>query len=211
MTRSKLTIAICCLIVSVGCSKRKPAPPPAPAPKPAETLVVLFPEGDKIGRAVVSNTGGTQELAQAYSAVRIASNLTAPAPFVMDKPEADRVFGPTLAMLPPAAANFTLFFEQNSDQLTAESRALLPNIVEAVRERRSTDITVTGHTDTTDTADANYRMGLRRAESVAEILRGMGVARENVFAASHGESDQAVKTADDVREPRNRRVEVIVR
>jgi outer membrane protein OmpA-like peptidoglycan-associated protein len=202
-----------CLILSAGCSKPKPAPapPPPPATKPVENLIVLLPEGGRTGQITVSNAGGSQDLDQPYGAVRIASNTSAPSPFVMDRSEADRIFGPTLAVLPTAIANFTLLFEENSDQLTAESRALLPKIIDAIRERRSTDITVTGHTDTTDTSDANYRMGLRRAEGIAELLRGMGVERQNLFVASHGESDPAVKTADSVREPRNRRVEVIVR
>ena len=79
--------------------------------------------------------------------------------------------------------------------LNADSTAMIPSILNAIRERHSTDITVTGHTDTTADAQFNYQLGLRRAERVVEILKGQGVNPSDIFSSSHGDSDLLVKTA----------------
>ena len=95
--------------------------------------------------------------------------------------------------------------------LNAESEALIPAILNAVRERHSTAVTVTGHTDTTADPQFNYQLGLRRAQRVAGILQSQGVNASDLFVSSHGDADLLVKTARGVVEARNRRVEVIVR
>jgi outer membrane protein OmpA-like peptidoglycan-associated protein len=88
--------------------------------------------------------------------------------------------------------------------------ALMPAILRAVQERRSTDISVTGHTDRTGSTATNYALGLRRAERVAGVLRAQNVDAGSLFVASHGDADPLVKTLPGVAEQRNRRVEVIV-
>jgi outer membrane protein OmpA-like peptidoglycan-associated protein len=129
----------------------------------------------------------------------------------MDPTEVQRIFGPALDVLPPPELPFTLYFGENSDTLLPESEAQIPAIMKVVQERRSTAITVIGHTDTTATPEFNYQLGLRRARGVAAILRARGVDDASLFIDSHGESDQAVKTLRGVPERANRRVEVIVR
>jgi peptidoglycan-associated lipoprotein len=95
--------------------------------------------------------------------------------------------------------------------LNTDSQAMIPAILDAIRQRHSTSITVTGHTDTVDTPQFNYNLGLRRANGVATILLGQGVKASDLFISSHGDADLLVKTARGVAELRNRRVEVIVR
>jgi outer membrane protein OmpA-like peptidoglycan-associated protein len=84
-------------------------------------------------------------------------------------------------------------------------------ILQDIRDRKSTAITVIGHTDTTADRQYNYQLGLRRAQHVARSLQSQGVDTSNLFVSSHGEADLLVKTGGGVAEPRNRRVEVIVR
>ena len=50
-----------------------------------------------------------------------------------------------------------------------------------------------------------------RAQKVAGYLRDRGVETASLFVDSHGEADLKIKTARGQAEPRNRRVEVIVR
>jgi outer membrane protein OmpA-like peptidoglycan-associated protein len=92
-----------------------------------------------------------------------------------------------------------------------KSQVLLPNIFKAIQERHSTDIEVIGHTDTTGTSEFNQELGLKRAQAVAETLRSMGMNTANMSVASHGDRDLLVQTPKGVPEPKNRRVEVIVR
>lgn len=195
-----------------GCGRKRvaAAPPPPPA---KQNVVVLLPEPDgKASRIVVTNSAGTRDLDQPYQAVNVQRADTPPSqPFVMSQAEVRRLFGSTLDILPDAEEQFLLYFQEGRDTLIPESEALLPRILAAIAERRSTQITVTGHTDTTADPDFNYQLGLRRAQAVARILTGKGVTASDVFVASHGQADLLVKTPNGVAEQRNRRVEVIVR
>ena len=84
-------------------------------------------------------------------------------------------------------------------------------ILNAILERHSTAVTVTGHTDTTATHEFNYRLGLRRAQNVADTLRSQGVNDSDLFVSSHCDADLLIKTGPNTPEAQNRRVEVIVR
>ncbi len=204
------------LLLMVACGPRRvptaQAPPPPP-PVPKQNLIVLLPEADgKVGRIVVSNKAGSQEVSQAYAAVRVERDDVAPEPpVVLDRAEVDRLFGETRKALPAAEVSFLLYFELATDEVTAESKKLYAGVLKSIRERGSTDVSVIGHTDTTGDSRSNYKLGLQRAERVAAALRAMGADPAIVSVDSHGEGDLLVKTPDGVAEPRNRRVEVVVR
>jgi len=176
-------------------------------------LFVLLPEaGGESTAIVVRNQAGAQDLNLPYQAVRVDRNDVAPsAPFTLDQTEVRRLFGSAIDVLPLPEVEFVLHFDEGRDVLNTASEALIPAILNAIRERRSTAITVTGHTDTTADSQFNYQLGLRRAQNVADILKSSGVNESDIFATSHGDADLLVKTARNVSEPRNRRVEVIVR
>jgi peptidoglycan-associated lipoprotein len=199
------------LLISAGCAKRVGAIPPTPPP--ARHIIVLLPDPDgRPGGITVTNPAGAESLTEPYQAVRLARADIAPSPpFRMDPGEVKRLFGATEAVLPAREIPFTLYFDEGTDELTVDSEAQLPAIFQAIQERRSTAISVTGHTDTTGDPDANYQLGMKRAQRVAGILVARGLAASDVFVASHGETDLVVKTARGVAEQRNRRVEVIVR
>lgn len=195
-----------------GCG-RKRVTASAPPPPAKRNIVVLLPEPDgKASRIVVANPAGTRDLDQPYQAVTVQRADTPPGqPFVMSQEEVRRLFGAVMDVLPAAEVQFVLYFQEGRDTLIPESESLLPRILAAITERHSTEITVTGHTDTTADPQFNYQLGLRRAQAVARILTAKGVAASDVFVASHGQADLLVKTPNGVAEQRNRRVEVIVR
>jgi outer membrane protein OmpA-like peptidoglycan-associated protein len=200
------------ILFLAGCApKPVPAPPAPPAAK--QNVFVLLPDPDgKPGGITVGNPAGAQSLAQPYQAVRVERPDLAPSPpFTMDQAEVRRVFGAALDVLPAPEVQFTLYFEEGTDVLDAESEAQLPAIFDAIRERHSTAVSVTGHTDTTGEPASNYQLGMKRAQRVAGMLIARGLAASDVFVASHGEADLLVKTPRGVAERRNRRVEVIVR
>jgi outer membrane protein OmpA-like peptidoglycan-associated protein len=125
--------------------------------------------------------------------------------------EVEAVFGGALRALPPAPTHFILYFQKDSTRLTPESQALLPLVMAAVRERAPADVSVVGHTDTAGEGRRNYELGLKRAQTVAEMLSLEDLTPAGLQVTSHGEENPLVPTPDDVAEPRNRRVEVIVR
>ena len=121
------------------------------------------------------------------------------------------MFGEALAGQPPAPRHFTLQFRFESDALTAESQALIPEILQAVKALSVPEVLVVGHTDTLGDPKSNFALGLKRAEMVRGILVQAGLPASTVDVDSHGEADLFVKTRNNVPEPRNRRVEITVR
>ncbi len=192
-----------------SCGPRQIRPPQ----RAGQDLVVLLPDPDtgEVGRATASNASGTANLAAARESTIVSANQPPTPVTVMSEAEVKRVFGDALAALPPPAHSFTLFFRFDSEELTAESRALVPDILRAIRERPVPDVVAVGHTDTTGVSAMNFELGLKRANTVRDLLVETGLDASAVEVISHGESDLLVPTADEVAEPRNRRVEIAVR
>jgi outer membrane protein OmpA-like peptidoglycan-associated protein len=212
MTVARPVAALICLlgILAVsGCGRQRIQT----AAQPGQTLVALLPDpGDgNVGRAVVSNSAGSSDLASARESTTVSPNQP-PAPVtILSEADVTRLFGDALSTLPLAAQHFILYFRFESEELTDESRALLPQILQAVRDRPFPDVAVVGHTDTTGTRAGNYELGLRRANTIRGRLVAAGIDSSLIEVTSHGEGDLLVNTADEVLEPRNRRVEITVR
>ena len=180
------------------------------APK---TLVVLTTYPDRpTGAVTVSNSGGAVDIATANHFTTVKDSATAPAPPApMDDARIRTLFGKVLAMEPPAPEHFLLYFASDSTDLTADSAALLPAIAEAIRRRGSETVSVVGHSDTWGDRDYNLKLSLRRAETIKARLVSMGIAESSFHVSGHGSANPVVPTGPNVKEERNRRVEVVVR
>ena len=129
----------------------------------------------------------------------------------MSEKQIEKKFGKAIAAQPAPPVHFLLYFEGGSTDLTKESEGLIPQIVASIKDRNSVDISVVGHADATGTQEYNMRLSRDRAEAVSKMLVTRGVDPKHLFITSHGKSDPLIKTPDGVAEPRNRRVEAIVR
>jgi outer membrane protein OmpA-like peptidoglycan-associated protein len=205
----RLSVACTLLALAAACG---PTPPPQ-EPSPPRDVVVLVPdpEDGAVGRVVVSNPAGTVELDGAGESTTVTVGQPPASATVMDDTTIQRLFGPVIAAQAPPARRFDLYFVTGSDTLTPESRALADEVVAVVRGRIAPEVTVIGHTDTTDTAAANVALGLKRASLIRDLLVTAGLDPSLVEVASHGESDLLVPTADNTPEAKNRRVEVTIR
>jgi peptidoglycan-associated lipoprotein len=198
------------VVLAAGCGPNRIAQPTRPTPP---TLIVLLPDPETgaTGRIRVTNEFGFADL----SSPRVATRVTADGPpgplTTMTDADVERLFGEALAALPPAPRHFTLQYRFESDELTDESTALVPEILRAVKTLAVPEVVVVGHTDTMGEARANLALGLKRAISVRDILVEAGLAPSTIEVTSHGEADLLVKTPDKAPEPRNRRVEITVR
>jgi outer membrane protein OmpA-like peptidoglycan-associated protein len=177
-----------------------------------QTLAVLLPDSDgSVGRANVSNPFGSTALAAARDTTQATANR-APSPVsTLSDEEVNRIFGEALSALPPAPKRFILYFRFESDDLTDESRALVPEILKAVKARPTPDIVVVGHTDTMGTPRTNFELGLKRATRVRNLLTEAGLDASAIDVKSLGQADLLIKTPNGTPEPRNRRVEIAVR
>jgi outer membrane protein OmpA-like peptidoglycan-associated protein len=114
-----------------------------------------------------------------------------------------------LSAMPAPAQVFTLYFVEGGTQLTPESLPTLERLRQAITP--TSDVQITGHTDTTGDPAGNDRLSLDRASQVREGLVAQGLPVGNARVTGRGQRELRVKTGQGVSEPQNRRVEVIVR
>lgn len=203
-----LMVAALAAVLAAGCGPRRVAT----APQGGDLVVLLPDETDgTVGRAAVTTPTGSVELVAARESVAVAPNRPMPPVTVMSEADVQQIFGDVISALPMAPDHFILHFLFESDSLTDESRAILPRILQSARNHPFPDVAVIGHTDTTGSATGNYELGLRRANSIRSRLIEAGIERSLIDVTSHGEADLLVKTADEVADPRNRRVEITIR
>jgi outer membrane protein OmpA-like peptidoglycan-associated protein len=207
---STALLATIAVVLAAACGPQRVG---QPARQKRPTLIVLLPDPDTgtTGRIHVSNEFGSADMAAPRAATRVTAD-GAPGPLsTMSDADVKRLFGAALAALPPAPRHFTLHFQFESNALTEESTALLPEILRTVKRLSVPEVVVVGHSDTMGDARANLALGLKRAISVRDILVKAGLAPSTTQVTSHGEADLLVKTPDNTPEPRNRRVEITVR
>ena len=118
---------------------------------------------------------------------------------------------PAPAVAPTVARTFLVFFDFDRADLTDRARQIIGEAAQASRTTQTTRIEVSGHADRSGTPQYNQRLSERRAQAVAAELERQGVPRAAMVIQAFGESRPLVPTADGVREPQNRRVEIILR
>jgi len=172
--------------------------------------IVLLPEQEGGGAAVVVRAGDEQVvLDRPFASV----NLTRSGPrgYLSSPDEVQELFGPALAAQPTRPTRFTLYFVEGTDELTNDSKRVLDTVFAEIARRAVPDIVVIGHTDSVGSHAVNDTLARRRAESVRAALIRRDIASEPVEAVGRGKRELAVPTPDGVAEPRNRRVEIVVR
>jgi len=172
--------------------------------------VVLLPERD--GReAAVTVRQGEQSLVldRAYAAAELTS--AGPRAATASAADVEARFGGALAAQPMRPTAFTLYFVEQTDALTEASQRTLDAVLAEVARYPVPDVVVVGHTDLVGSDAFNDQLARKRAETVRQMLIARGVAPGNVVAVGRGKREPAVPTADGVAEPRNRRVEMVVR
>lgn len=179
---------------------------------PKSTFVLLPDPSGQVGKITVTNAQGTQTLNQARQSVAIKSKTDSPGEVkTMAETEIHSLFGKALDIQPLPPAKFLLYFKPESVRPQPESASEIPKILQTIKDRHSLDISVNGHTDKKGEADYNYELSFQRARHVQKMLEKEGVTPSLITTTSHGKNNPLVPTADNVPEPRNRRVEVIVR
>ena len=123
---------------------------------------------------------------------------------------------PVEVVVPPpvqqqAARTYLVFFDWDRADLTNRARAIINEAAQATTKIAVTRIEVAGNTDKSGTPRYNLGLSQRRASNVAAELVRLGVPRTAITTQAYGETRPLVQTADGVREPQNRRVEIVLR
>jgi peptidoglycan-associated lipoprotein len=178
----------------------------------SSTTAILLPDDDgRVGVITVVTKGDSRLLNQAFHAVTVRQGGSGLSEVVaLDQAQVSRDHAALLAAQPARSYSFNLYFGTDSTELTDESKALIPQVVERIKAQGPTEVTIYGHTDTTGSEDANRLLGLDRANTVRQLLKAQMPALEVIEVRSLGSRDLLVPTAPNVDEPRNRRVEIFV-
>jgi len=110
---------------------------------------------------------------------------------------------------PPTHQVYLVFFDWDKYNITPEGTQILEAAAAHYKAGGAVQIQVTGYTDLSGSAGYNQRLSERRANAVAAALEGMGVPRNEMVVAGRGMNDPRVPTPLGVREPQNRRVEIV--
>jgi outer membrane protein OmpA-like peptidoglycan-associated protein len=114
---------------------------------------------------------------------------------------------PAPAVAPPS---FMVFFDWDRSNLSQQALNTIKQAAAAFKSKGNARITATGHTDTSGPEAYNMALSLRRANAVKDALVREGVPAQAITVIGRGESNPLVPTGDGVREPQNRRVEIVV-
>jgi len=139
--------------------------------------------------------------------VRYAFDVSPPAPPAGAATPAT----PAAAPAPAPERTYLVFFDWDSAALSARARAIVRTAAENAARVQLTRIVVNGYTDTSGSPASNKALSQRRARAVAAELVRDGVAATTITIKGFGETHPLVPTGPDVREPQNRRVEIILR
>ena len=200
MKRIVLFLSFLCLLALSGCCGPR-------------NVVVLLPDRDgNVGAIKMSNAHGSLLVDKAGEGISVASATSAPkSSAFMDPEEIRKTFKEALSAEPLPPQSFLLYFETGGVKLTTESQKTILQILEVIRKRQSRDISVIGHSDSAGSKKLNYIISKNRAEHVRNIFIADGIAETILQVSSHGEGNPLVPTVDNVSEPKNRRVEVVVK
>ncbi|HEX3883659.1 MAG TPA: OmpA family protein [Stellaceae bacterium] len=110
---------------------------------------------------------------------------------------------------PPQKQVFLVFFDWDRDTITPAGAQVIQQAANAYRSGAHVQLQVTGYTDRSGSPAYNQRLSERRANNVANTMVRDGVPRNQMAVSGRGENDNRVPTAAGVREPQNRRVEIV--
>src|SRR5262249_13148016 len=174
-------------------------------------LVVLLPgEHGQSGAVTIGEGKRSTLLAAPLAAAKIDTQgrITQE---VLPEHEVRQTFAQALAAEPPKPVSFILYFVNKSTEITPESSSTLRALFAEVAGRQAVEVQITGHTDRVGKVVDNDRLSLARAETIRDALISRGLKASFVRAVGRGEREPLIPTPDEVPEPRNRRVEILVR
>ena len=132
-----------------------------------------------------------------------------PPPPVTQAPPAPPPAAPAPAA-PAPTRNFLVFFDFDSATLTPQALTILADAARTARQLNAVRIDAIGHADRSGSDAYNVALSQRRAAAVRAELVRLGIQTNQISVAARGEAEPLVPTADGVREPQNRRVQIVL-
>lgn len=176
----------------------------------SKSYVVLVESPDGSTGAIVVDSGRGGQLVNRKNQGVVMDGRDN-APFGVDDARLQADFAAAREAQPALPSRYQFYFNMGETSLTAESAGFIPVVLDDVRRRGAAAVSIIGHTDTVADDAFNEKLGLMRAWSIAALLQQAGLQVLELSVVSYGKRNLLVPTADNVPEPRNRRVEVNIR
>ena len=174
------------------------------------TRVTLMPDDDgSVGAVVVDNAHGQQRIDRAYDRVDVGASGAPRRASTAHRAALEKSHRAMLDAHPSPPRSFVLHFHFDSMELTPESRRRLPEVLDTVRGRLPTEVTVFGYAESVGTPEYNLALSAERARAVAAMLKKIDPDLP-VQVQYFGDKAPLVPTRPGVPEPRNRRAEIFV-
>jgi outer membrane protein OmpA-like peptidoglycan-associated protein len=106
---------------------------------------------------------------------------------------------------------YNVFFDFNSDKLLPASTSELDRLINLLNDNPSIHVQITGHTDSVGTADFNFTLSQKRANSVMNYLVGKGVAASRLITAGLGDTQPIASNTTESGRALNRRTEITIK
>lgn len=174
--------------------------------------VVLLPDADGTTGALVVRSDGQEQLVSSPYGSASVNRMGSLHVAAGDAGQVQQRYSATLAARPAQPVSFTVFFEFGSAvDIAPVFQPTLDSLRSALGAYPAAEITVIGHTDRVGTLESNDLLSLQRAQTVRDLILQAGLQPLSLEIAGRGEREPLVPTADEVPEPRNRRVEINLR
>lgn len=174
------------------------------------TRVTLLPDqSGHVGAVMVSNAQGRQRIDQAFHTVTVEQSSPPGGPRAENRQAFERAHRALIDAEPTPPRSFVLNFLFDSMELTPESKQMLPEVLQVVRDRSPTEVTVFGYTDSVGTPEYNLGLSAQRARAAARLLKQID-PKLPVDVRYFGDKYPLVPSARGVPEPRNRRAEIVI-
>ncbi|MFD2207265.1 OmpA family protein [Kiloniella antarctica] len=174
-------------------------------------VILLAEEGGEAGEISVTNEHGTQITSAVNSVVETSDNKAPKKPRELSEDIVAKLVAETEEAQPPKPLSFFFFFGFDSDVLTEDSRVIFDAVLAEIKTRKTVDISLIGHTDSTGSVEYNRALGLRRAGQLRDLLLQNDVVASAIDIKSLGEEDP-LSDGDVLKEKAlNRRVVMVLR
>jgi outer membrane protein OmpA-like peptidoglycan-associated protein len=208
LTHKELLAVLVVLTLLGACAQQ-----PARGPGPNVSVVVLpKPPDGHVGAVVVHPLDGGKAVLidKPYVEASMSDTRTVHKASI-DPKKVEEGFGKTLAALPAQPTTYLVYFVEGTEELKPDVKRAIDKVMAEVATRPSPEIAVIGHTDFVGTDQYNDALSLQRALRVKDLLVKRGIPAKMIQATGRGKREPVVPDSGDVAEPRNRRVEIIVR
>lgn len=176
------------------------------------TKVVLLDNNSTQNEITISNEKGKTVLNKPNTYVAINKNNSSISHVKnISQKELDTKYKDVVTQNILQPVSFLFYFESGSTKLTDESLNNLKNAYKAIQDRYPCDVSVIGHSDTQGSDELNIKLSLKRAKLIEQYIQKQNLKIQTMKVESFGEKDLLIQTKDGVNEPKNRRVEVLVR